>query len=74
MLDADRINEIHRLHQSEHWSVRKIARHLHLARRTIRRYVDSPARTPDTRARTAHRDWASAANHRGSGDVEQFRR
>jgi transposase len=54
MLDADRINEIHRLHQSEHWSVRKIARHLHLARRTIRRYVDSPAQTPVRRKR-AHK-------------------
>lgn len=51
MLDADRINEIHRLHQGEHWSVRKIARHLHLARRTVRRYLDSPVQAPTRRKR-----------------------
>src|SRR5580692_6992546 len=31
MVTAEQINSIHRLHWSEHWSVRKIARHLHLA-------------------------------------------
>jgi transposase len=52
MLDADRINEIHRLHHGEHWSMRKIARHVHLARRTIRKYIDSPVQTPARRTRT----------------------
>jgi transposase len=52
MLDADRINEIHRLHHGEHWSVRKIARHLHLARRTIRKYLDSPVQTRARRTRS----------------------
>ena len=35
MLTAAQINEIHRLHWAEHWSVRKIARHLRIGRRTI---------------------------------------
>ncbi|MBI1956161.1 MAG: transposase [Acidobacteria bacterium] len=52
MLNVSRINEIHRLYHGEHWSVRKIARHLHLARRTIRKYLHSPvpvsARNPRT--------------------------
>jgi hypothetical protein len=34
MLSAEQINEIHRLHWAEHWSVRNIARHLHIGRRT----------------------------------------
>ena len=52
MLDTDRINEIHRLHHGEHWSMRKIARHLHLARKTLRKYLDSPVQTPAPRTRT----------------------
>ncbi len=42
MLTADRINDIHRLYHGEHWSVRKIARHLHLGRRTLAKYLRSP--------------------------------
>lgn len=42
MLNVDRLNEIHRLHHEEHWSLRKMARHLHLARKTIRKYLHSP--------------------------------
>jgi transposase len=45
MLTTEQINTIHRLHWSEHWSVRKIARHLHLGRRTISQYLAKPART-----------------------------
>ena len=56
MLDADHINEIHRLHQGEHWSIRKIAVHLHLARRAIRKYIDSPVQTPARRTRTCKID------------------
>lgn len=37
MLKAEPINEIQQLYHGEHWSVRKIARHLHLARKTIRK-------------------------------------
>jgi len=42
MLNADRLNEIHRLYHGEHWSMRKIARHLHLARITLPKYLHSP--------------------------------
>jgi len=45
MLSAEQINEIHRLHWAEHWSVRKIARHLHIGRRTIAKYITAPARS-----------------------------
>jgi DNA-binding transcriptional regulator LsrR (DeoR family) len=45
MLTAEQINSIHRLHWAEHWSVRKIARHLHLGRRTISQYLVTPARS-----------------------------
>jgi transposase len=56
MLNTDRINEIHRLYQGEHWSVRKIARHLHLARKTIPKYLQSPVQTPAHRKRTTKID------------------
>src|ERR1700751_40018 len=51
MLTAEQINSIHRLHWAEHWSVRKIARHLHLARRTISQYLVAPARSAARRQR-----------------------
>ena len=38
VLSPKQINSIHRLHFAEQWSIRKIARHLHLARRTISQY------------------------------------
>jgi transposase len=56
MLTAEQINSIHRLHWSEHWSVRKIARHLHLARRTISQYLVTPARSPARRQRASKLD------------------
>ena len=56
MLNADRINEIHRLYHGEHWSVRKIARHLHLARKTLRKYLHSPVQAPAHRPRTSKID------------------
>jgi transposase len=56
MLNADRINEIHRLYHSEHWSVRKIARHLHLARKTLRKYLHSPVQAPAHRPRATKID------------------
>ncbi len=56
MLNTDRINEIHRLYQGEHWSVQKIARHLHLTRKTIRKYLQSPVQTPARRRRTTKID------------------
>ena len=38
MLTPEQINNIHRLHWVEKQSVRKIARQLHLGRRTIAKY------------------------------------
>jgi transposase len=56
MLTAEQINSIHRLHWSEHWSVRKIARHLHLGRRTISQYLVTPARSAARRQRASKLD------------------
>jgi transposase len=56
MLTAEQINSIHRLHWAEHWSVRKIARHLHLARRTISQYLVTPARSAARRQRASKLD------------------
>ena len=56
MLTAEQINTIHHLHWSEHWSVRKIARHLHLGRRTISHYLVTPARSPARRQRASKLD------------------
>jgi predicted transcriptional regulator len=56
MLTAEQINTIHRLHWSEHWSVRKIARHLHLGRRTISQYLVTPARSAARRQRASKLD------------------
>jgi predicted transcriptional regulator len=56
MLTAEQINTIHRLHWSEHWSVRKIARHLHLGRRTISQYLATPARSAAPRQRASKLD------------------
>ncbi len=55
-LTAEQINSIHRLHWAEHWSVRKIARHLHLARRTISQYLVTPARSAACRQRASKLD------------------
>lgn len=56
MLTPEKINEIHRLHWGEKWSVRKIARHLHLGRRTIDRYLAKPARKSASRVRSSQLD------------------
>ena len=41
--DSGQINTIYRLHHEEKWSVRRISRELHIARKTIRKYLHSPA-------------------------------
>lgn len=41
-IDSERLETLHRLRWAEHWSVRKIARHLHMARRTVQKYLHSP--------------------------------
>ena len=56
MLSTEQINTIHRLHFAEHWSVRKIARHLHLGRRTISQSLATPARTAVRRQRASKLD------------------
>jgi len=56
MLSAEQINEIHRLHWAEHWPVRKIARHLHIGRRTIAKYIVAPAQTAAPRQRSSKLD------------------
>ncbi|HYT24839.1 MAG TPA: hypothetical protein VEW05_31945 [Candidatus Polarisedimenticolia bacterium] len=56
MLTAEQINEIHRLHWAEHWPVRKIARHLHIGRRTIAKYLAAPAQTAAPRQRPSKLD------------------
>src|ERR1700723_1768073 len=56
MLTAEQINSIHRLHWAEHWSVRKIARHLHLARRTISQYLVTQAHSAARRQRASKLD------------------
>src|SRR5437660_12237626 len=56
MLSAEQINEIHRLHWAEHWPVRKIARHLHIGRRTIVKYLVAPAQTAASRQRSSKLD------------------
>src|SRR6185437_12750325 len=53
MLTPDQINTIHRLHLVDKWPLRKIARHLHIGRRTVAKYIQTPAPLP------THRDRAS---------------
>jgi transposase len=56
MLTPDQINDIHRLHWAEKWPVRKIARHLHIGRRTIAKYLQAPAPAPTRRDRASKLD------------------
>jgi transposase len=53
MLSVEHINEIHRLASGEHWSMRRIARHLHLAARTVKKYLENPAPVPVHRPRSS---------------------
>src|ERR1700681_3943338 len=56
MLSSDQINTIHRLHGIEKWSLRKIAAHLHIGRRTVHKYLDTPAPPPTQRDRGSKLD------------------
>ena len=56
MLTPEQINNIHRLHWVEKQSVRKIARQLHLGRRTIAKYLTTPAPPPVHRDRSSKLD------------------
>ena len=46
MLSPEQINEVHRLHLVEKWPQRRIARHLHIGRHTLAKYLDNPAPPP----------------------------
>lgn len=52
MLTSDQISELHRLHWVEKWSLRRIARHLHIGRRTLAKYLNTPASKPTHRERS----------------------
>ena len=39
MLTNEQIDTIHRLHFVEKWTVRKIAKHLHIGRRRVAKYL-----------------------------------
>jgi transposase len=56
MLTPDQINQIHRLRFVEKWSARKIARHLHIGRRTLAKYVETPAPVTSHRERSSKLD------------------
>jgi transposase len=49
-IDSERLETLHRLRWAERWSVRKIARHLRMARRTVHKYLHSPL-SPRRRSR-----------------------
>ena len=61
MLTPDQISELHRLHWVEKWPLRKIARHLQIGRRTIAKYLVSPAAKAARRERSHKIDpWKDA--------------
>lgn len=61
MLTPDQISAVHRLHWVEKWSVRKIASHLRIGRRTIAKYLDVPAPAKTRRERASKLDPFKAA-------------
>jgi transposase len=48
-MDSAQINAIYRRHHEDKWSVRRIARELHLGRKTVKKYLCSPAGVPSKR-------------------------
>jgi len=56
VLKPGQIDEIHRLHWHRKWSLREIARHLSLNRRTIAKYLITPAPKPKQAVRTSKLD------------------
>jgi transposase len=53
MLSNEQINEIHRLHWHQKWSLRQVARHLNLNRRTVAKYLIQPAQLRPRPRRTS---------------------
>lgn len=56
MLKTDQIHEVHRLARGEHWSMRRIARPLHLGTRTVKKYLFAPVPAPVHRPRPSKLD------------------
>ena len=56
MLNLEQINDIHRLAGGEHWSMRRIARQLRLAARTVKKYLAAPVPSPVRRPRASKLD------------------
>lgn len=56
MLNSDQINDLHRLYWTEHWSIRRIERHLKMSWKTIRKYLAAPAQGPALRTRQSKLD------------------
>ena len=52
----EQIDTIHRLRFVEKWTVRKIARHLGIGRRTVTQYLSKPVQVPLHRTRTSKLD------------------
>src|SRR3972149_3107829 len=52
MLSNEQIDTIHRLHFVEKWSVRKIAKHLHIGRRSVAKDLAAPPPPPPPLGRT----------------------
>lgn len=55
-MDPAKIEAIYRLGQGEGWSIRKIARHLKVSRRSVKKYLENPAAIPARRRRTSRLD------------------
>ena len=53
MLSDEQINQIHHLHWHQKWSLRQIARHLNLNRRTVAKYLIQPAQPRPRLQRTS---------------------
>lgn len=49
VMDPAQVDAIYRLHHEAKWSVRRIARELHVARKSIRKYLRFPAGVPTVR-------------------------
>jgi transposase len=56
MLTDEQIATIHRLRFVENWTVRKIARHLHIGRHTVDKYLSNPAPGVVHRSRSSKLD------------------
>jgi len=49
VMNPEQISKIYRLQHEEKWSVRRIARELHISRKSIKKYLLSPAAIPTVR-------------------------